>query len=47
LPGAIYFVLLGQFGLALEAYCGQLAKHLDSENKKDDSNPKAQLRGQL
>jgi hypothetical protein len=23
LPGAIYFVLLGQFGLAIEAYCGR------------------------
>jgi hypothetical protein len=41
LLGAIYFVLLGQFGLALEAYCGRLAKHLDSENRKDNSNPTA------
>ena len=41
LLGAIYFVLLGQFGLTLEAYCGRLAKHLDSKDRKDDSNPNA------
>lgn len=41
LLGAIYFVLLGQFGLALEAHCGRLAKHLDSKDKRDDANPKA------
>jgi hypothetical protein len=41
LLGAIYFVLLGQFGRALEAHCGRLGKHLDAENKKDDANSKA------
>ena len=41
LLGAIYFVLLGQFGLSLEAYCARLAKHLDSKDKKDDPNPNA------
>jgi hypothetical protein len=40
LLGAIYFVLLGQFGLALEAYCGRLGKHLDAENKSDGTSPR-------
>ena len=34
LLAAIYFVLLGQFGLAFEAYCGRLARHLDSKHKE-------------
>jgi hypothetical protein len=39
LLGAIYLLLLGQFSLALEIHCGRLAKHLDSKDKQDDSNP--------
>jgi hypothetical protein len=38
LLGAIYFVLLGHFGLVLQTYHSRVAKHLDSEETKDDDN---------
>ena len=37
LLGAIYIVLLGHFGLALQNYHSRVAKHLDSKEKEDDS----------
>jgi hypothetical protein len=36
LLGAIYFVLLGHFGIALQNYCARVAKHLESKDKEDD-----------
>ena len=32
---AIYFVLLGHFGLALQTYHARVAKHLESEDEKN------------
>ena len=40
LLAVIYFVLLGQFGLTLEAHGGRVAKHLDSESKKKTNLPR-------
>ena len=36
LLGAIYFVLLGHFGLALQSYHARAAKHLESQAKHDE-----------
>ena len=34
---AIYFILLGHLGLGLQNYSARVAKHLESEEKKDDN----------
>jgi len=33
---AIYFVLIGHFGLGLQNYCARVAEKLDSEKRKKD-----------
>jgi len=33
---AIYFVLLGHFGIALQNYCSRVAKNIELEDKKRD-----------
>lgn len=35
---AIYFILLGRFGLALQSYHARVAERLDSEERKKDDD---------
>ncbi len=34
LLGAIYFILLGHFGIALQNYCARVAKNIETEDAK-------------
>ena len=38
---AIYFVLLGHFGLALQTYCARVAKSLDAASCETDGTSEA------
>jgi uncharacterized membrane protein len=36
---AIYFILVGQFGISLQNYCARVAKNIEAENAASTSPP--------
>ena len=38
LLGAIYFIALGHFGIALQSYCARVAKNIEAEEMKNSED---------
>jgi hypothetical protein len=45
LLGAIYFILLGHFGMSLQNYCARVAKSIESEDVKQKDQKSESING--